>query len=313
MDLAERRGALGTLFGGAGRREPAPQGHRYMSLRSWIDKLGAGSQLLRGRKGKAPEPAVLREPERFPYGPFRWKTQLPAGTDYMILASPNLRAWVPVSQARASEAPIEYVDSDAPKFTCRFYRLLAGEVPSANVIGYASVSLPPGFSMISNPFDAPPSVSDTFKKWPDGTSVNRFDTRQFRLVENSIKAGKWTEPNERLLRGEGAIFFNPTADYKMISFVGEVCLGSLSAPIPAGFSLRGPLGPQGGNLVDDLGFPIADGDVVHLFDREHQKYMLHPYRDGKWPAGPPIVGIGEAFWIAKTEPRNWVQTVAITG
>jgi hypothetical protein len=282
-----------------------------MSLRSLIEKLGTGSRLLRRGQRQPMAPPVLREPERFPYGPFRWKAQLPAGTNYSVLASTNLRTWVPVFQGQAHDAPIEYIDSEAPKFTCRFYRLLTAEVQSANVIGYAAVSLPPGFSMIANPFDSPATVSDLFKNWPEGTSVNRFDTRQFRLVENIIKAGKWADPNEKLLRGAGAIFFNPTSDYKSASFVGDVCQGNLSAPIPSGFSLRGSLVPQAGNLVEDLGFPITEGDVIHLFDRERQKYSLHPYTADKWPAGHPVIGIGEAFWVAKTESRNWTQTLII--
>ena len=97
----------------------------------------------------------------------------------------------------------------------------------------------------------------------------------------------------------------------MASFVGEVCQGNLSTPIPSGFSLRGSLVPRAGNLVDDLSFPIAEGDVVHLFDRERQKYVLHPYTSGKWVAGQPLIGLGEAFWVAKTESRNWIQTLTI--
>jgi len=282
-----------------------------MSLRSFVKKLGAGPRFLRGRKSDLPAPPILREPERFPYGPFRCKTQLLPGSQYSVLASPNLRTWIPIHQGKAQDGPVEYLDSEAPKFTYRFYRLLTDEVYSANVIGYASVSLPPGFSIITNPFDSSATVEDTFKKWPDGTSLNRFDTRLFRLVENAIKAGKWLAPGEKLLRGEGAIFFNPTSDYKMASFVGEVRQGNLSAPVPSGFSLRASLVPQAGNLVEDLGFPIAEGDVIHLFDREQQKYFLHPYRDGKWPAGPPVVAVGEAFWVAKSESRNWVQNLII--
>lgn len=281
-----------------------------MSLRSLIDKLGGG-RFLRGRHNDLIAPPILREPERFPYGPFRWKSQLPPGTHYSVLASPNLQAWIPVVQGKVQEGPLEYVDSEAPKFSSRFYRLLVDEIYSANVIGYASVSLAPGFSMIANPFGSSATVSDTFKKWPDGTSFNRFDTRQFRLVENVIKSGKWLAPDEKLPRGEGAIFFNPTMDYRMASFAGEVCQGNLSVPVPSGFSLRASLVPKAGNLVDDLSFPIAEGDVIHLFDRERQKYMVHPYQDGKWPAGPPIVAVGEAFWVAKTEPHNWVQNLVV--
>jgi hypothetical protein len=165
--------------------------------------------------------------------------------------------------------------------------------------------------MIANPFDSSEAVSDTFKKWPDGTSLNKFDTRRFRLVENAVQRGRWMVPNEKLLRGEGAIFFNPTSDYKTASFVGEVCQGNFSLPIPSGFSLRGSLVPQAGSLTEDLGFPIADGDVVHLFDRDRQKYLLSPYSDGKWTAGQPVLAVGEAFWVAKTEPRNWIRNLII--
>jgi hypothetical protein len=282
-----------------------------MRLLSLIQKLGVASRFVRGGEGRPFVPPVLKEALRFPYGGFRWRTQLPKDSDYTVLASRDLRTWLPVLQETAREGLIEYIDSEAFKFPYRFYRLLTGELCSANVIGYASVSLPPGFSMIANPFDSSESVRDTFKKWPEGSSLNKFDTRLFRLVENAIGSGKWMDPNEKLLRGEGAIFFNPTTDYKTANFVGEVVQGNLSVPIPSGFSLRSSLVPQAGSLAEDLRFPIADGDVVHLFDRDQQRYLLYPYADGKWTAGQPVLGVAEAFWIAKTVPGNWIRNLVI--
>ena len=139
------------------------------------------------------------------------------------------------------------------------------------------------------------------------SSLNKFDTRLFRLAENAVEGGKWTNPSERLMPGEGAIFFNPTSDYKSFSFVGSVMQGNPSIPIPSGFSIRSSLLPQAGNL-EDLGFPIAEGDVIHLFDRDRQKYVLYPYEGGKWTEGPPLVSVGESFWVAKTEPGNWTRS-----
>lgn len=245
---------------------------------------------------------------RFPYGPFRFKASLAKGIEYRVLASTDLRTWNALMHGTASEATIEVIDSEAFKFTYRFYHMTAADRLSENVIGYASVSLPPGFSMIANPFHTNRTVSQTFERWPDGTTLNRFDTRLFRLSENAIKGGKWSNPTERLLPGEGAIFFNPTSDYKSASFVGEVLQGQLSQPVPSGFSIRSSLVPQAGNLQDDLHFPITNGDVIHLFDRDGQKYVLHPYADGKWTAGPPIIGVGESFWVAKTKPGNWIRS-----
>ena len=282
-----------------------------MGIRSLIQKLkGAGRS---GRTNPLAAPPTLSGATRFPYGPFRFKTRLGKGNAYIIEASTDFKTWTPVSKGISSAEEFEYVDSDASKFGHRFYRVLAGELLSNNVIGYAAVALPPGFSMIGNPLVSPENtVGKLFKDWPEGTSLNKFDTRLFRLAENTVKAKQWTNPSERLMPGEGAIFFNPTSDYKSHSFVGEVAQGQLSIPIPAGFSVRSSLVPLPGSL-EELGFPITNGDVIHLFDRDRQKYVLHPYEDDKWQAGPPVVSVGEAFWVAKTEPGNWTRNLRIAG
>jgi hypothetical protein len=256
-------------------------------------------------------PPCLGDAVRFPYGAFRFRTPLPKGTEYVILASSDLKIWSGISEGTAGLDPIEYLDSEAFKFSSRFYRVMAGEVCSRNVIGYVSFVLPPGFSMIANPLDGPSKrVSDLFKGWPDGTRLSKYDTREFCLEENVVKNGKWTNSSEKLMPGEGAIFFNPTSDYKSHSFVGEVLQGNLSVPIPPGFSIRSSLLPYQGSL-DELNFPIADGDVIHLFDRDRQQYALHPYENGKWTSGAPMMGLGESFWVAKAKPGNWVRKLSI--
>ena len=284
-----------------------------MKLNSLLQRIGSRAPFLGGAKHQSVNPPTLANAMRFPYGPFRFKTQLPKGVEFTVLASTDLRTWTNIGRGKGAEEAVEFIDSEAFKFSYRFYRVLAGEIASLNVIGYASVSLPPGFSMIGNPFASPDTIADTFKGWPDGTTLNKFDTTLFRLTENAVKQGKWTDAYEKLQNGEGAIFFNPTTDYKSASFTGEVIQGNLAMPIPAGFSVRSSLVPQAGNLVDDLGFPITNGDVIHLFDRERQKYVLHPYEDGKWSAGAPVVGVGEAFWVAKTEPGNWLRSFSAEG
>ena len=279
-----------------------------MNIQDLIAKVGDNK--WRG-KGEPVAPPALGDAVRFPYGPFSFKTRLRKGTDYVIEASTDLQHWNFIARDTASAETIEHIDSEAFKFSHRFYRVLAGGVLSLNVLGYASVTLPPGFSMIANPLDGPSnSVGEMFKGWPDGTTLNKFDTRFFRLAENEIKFGKWTNPGEKLLPGEGAIFFNPTSDYKSHSFVGEVMQGNLSIPIPSGFSIRSSLLPLAGSL-EELDFPISDGDVIHVFDRDRQTYVLYPYEGGKWTTGQPALSVGESFWVAKTEAGNWTRNLVI--
>jgi hypothetical protein len=91
-------------------------------------------------------------------------------------------------------------------------------------------------------------------------------------------------------------------------FVGEVMRGDLILPIPSGFSIRSSMVPLPGRLDGDLQLPMFDGDVVHLFDRDRQDYAIHTYRDGKWTPTPPVIAIGESFWIGRTTAGNWVQS-----
>lgn len=278
-----------------------------MKFNELFQKVGHGGFRKHAQAIAAP---LLFDPVRFPYGPFQFKTRLPKGTEFAVEACTDLKSWTPVSKGKASAEVVEYLDSEAFKHTYRFYRLNVAGVLSSNALGYAAVTLPPGFSMIANPFESGrAAVEDFFKGWPDGTSLNRFDTLLFKLAENVLKGGKWSNPGERLRPGEGAIFFNPTSDYKSVSFSGEVLEGNISIPIPSGFSMRSSMVPQPGSLVEDLAFPIAEGDVIHLFDRDRQQYVLYPFQGGKWSSGVPVLSVGEAFWVAKTEPGNWTKSV----
>src|SRR6266853_395941 len=95
-----------------------------------IEKIGAGAAFFARRKSEPVAPPILAEATRFPYGPFQFKTHLPKGTAYTIQACTDLRTWNTILEGVASEGTIDCVDSEAHEFSYRFYRLLAGEVPS---------------------------------------------------------------------------------------------------------------------------------------------------------------------------------------
>ncbi len=266
------------------------------------------TSLIHKNKAVAASAPSLSSAKRFPHGPFQFQVKLPSGFAYEIEASTDTKNWTSIASGTAQTDTVEHLDSDASKFSFRFYRAMCGELVSKNIVGYVSIALPPGFSMISNPLHAPSNtVGSLFSNLPDGATLCKFDTSLFRLTNNSLQDGKWSNPNEKLVPGEGGIFFNPTTDFKTINFVGDVSQGRLLNPIPSGMSIRSSLVPQPGRLNSDLGFPIAEGDVVHVFDRDQQKYVLYPFSAVEWERNPPVIGVGESFWISKTQPGNWVR------
>jgi hypothetical protein len=156
----------------------------------------------------------------------KFKAQVAKDSLYEVQATTNFKEWSSILKDTSSEE-IDFVDPAASKFSYRFYRLKVNGIYSRNIIGYVTVTLVPGFSMIANPLiGADNSVGHLFKGFPDGTMLAKYDSQVHRMTENSIKAEKWTNPAEKLLLGEGAVFFNPTFDYKPFSFVGDVSLQS---------------------------------------------------------------------------------------
>jgi hypothetical protein len=267
------------------------------------------------KKSKAVGPAtpVLGPGTRVPYGPFQFPIRINPGVKYELLVSTDLTHWATLAANKATADTFDYVDSDASKFSYRFYRLITETIGSENILGYTTISLPPGFTMISNPFKArDSSVATLLPGMPDGTTFDKFDTRLFKLTKNSVVGNRWVNPAETLVPGEGGIIFNPKSETKIVTFVGDVMHGSLFYPIPAGFSIRSSLLPQAGRLDSDLGFPFSEGDAVHLFDRDRQEYKIYTFGDSSWAANPPLVGVGESFWISKNSPGNWSRDFTVS-
>ena len=143
-----------------------------MERKNIFGSVGQSITGLFGRKSKAALKAPrLGSPARFPYGPFQFKFQIAKGISYEIHASSNLQAWEPISAEKSAGESVDYVDSDASKFSHRFYRVLTDTVCSDNVIGYASLNVPPGFSMIANPLHAPSNAVSAIL--PDLPSAHR--------------------------------------------------------------------------------------------------------------------------------------------
>jgi hypothetical protein len=260
----------------------------------------------------ANEPPRIVNPKRFPYGPFQFSLLLSRGVDFEVLASENLQHWRQLHTGRTTDARTEYVDGEASRFSHRFYAVKAAGMLTREVLGYATVTLRPGFAAISNPFRSPnATIGDIFPHWPDGTNLTRFDSRFYKLKKNEVGRGQWVDPNEPCGAGEGIIFFNPTDDYKTHSFVGEVCVGTRSMPLPAGVSLQGSILPQPGRISTDHKLPVAEGDAIYMFDPDRQDYQTHTFDGVKWGPSEPVIGTGEAFWIAKNKPGHWTTHVEV--
>jgi hypothetical protein len=109
--------------------------------------------------------------------------------------------------------------------------------------------------------------------------------------------------------GEGAFIYNPGAAFNAL-FVGEVKQGTLTTPIPAGFSIAASQVPQTGALDSVLGFPVVDGDTVYLFNNTTGAYAISGYEFGEWSI-VPTPKVGEAFFVNKVSAVIWSRDFTV--
>ena len=161
--------------------------------------------------------------------------------------------------------------------------------------------------MIANPFqNTAEHIGVILPNMPDGTALHKYSSTRHKMIETKFEQGRWSNPMEKFVAGEGGLFFNPTQETFALQFCGEVAQGQLMNPVPSGFSIRSALVSVAGQINTDLQFPLSEGDSVQIFNRDTQEYVTYDYPSKKWQTDPPVVGIGEAFWVEKGSPENWV-------
>jgi hypothetical protein len=199
-------------------------------------------------------------------------------------------------------------------------------VYSVNAVGYVNTALQSGFNLISNPLNNTATdgnlIKNLFGTLPDGSQVYLFNGTGFDIALVDELSGGLTGPanvlNHALIPGEG-VFVRVDAP-QTVTFVGEVPAGNLSNPIPAGFSVRSSQVPQAGKVVEDLKFPVADGDQIYLYNNASGKYNIYTadsLSDTGWdaPVGAPAVpsiDVGQAMFVQTATAKAWTRSFSIS-
>jgi hypothetical protein len=206
--------------------------------------------------------------------------------------------------------------------------LYAQTVTSINAVGYANVTIAPGFSMIGNQLNTSdnrlssilpdPLVGTRIFKW-NGASFSAYDYVQ---LPPFLGGGKKWDPdgNATLNPGEGAFIFNPATTNVTLTFVGEVVTDANSnISIPSGFAIISSPVPQSAALTTTLLFPAAPGDRVFRYNgtsyTAYDYITVPPFLGGgtRWDPSEPTPNVGEAFFSFKVSstPTPWNRNFTI--
>jgi hypothetical protein len=166
----------------------------------------------------------------------------------------------------------------------------------------AILPTPAGWSMIANPCNGgvtPISVFLPAAGVPGGTMLYKYNGVTFDLEVN-VGGLFWFPDLMTLSPGEGAFIDLPVA--AALGFGGVPLVGPNIIALGAGFTMCSP--PSGLGL---FAFPAAEGDMIFKFINASGTYDIYEVIFGAWEPAPPVIAVGESFWVLKSAPALWVQ------
>jgi hypothetical protein len=205
----------------------------------------------------------------------------------------------------------------------------AQTVYSANVVGYATVVIPPGpqFAFIANPLDSGNNVlTNTLQSLPLNSKVYKWDyansTFDKIFTRSSLGAGGWSSGSGTNTDnpGEGFVVQLPasyTTPFTNI-FVGNVIQGNFTNPIVPGYNALAFDVPVNSNVTNwnlNAVLPASPtGSKIYRWDLANQNFDLIYTRSslgaGGWSSGviPPI-NLGEGYFIFNNSANtyNWTN------
>jgi len=211
---------------------------------------------------------------------------------------------------------------------------MAQNVYSLNIVGYATVTVSPGYNLLANPLDAG-STNGAASIMPiiDGEYVLTWNGGSFTQVIYDSTVGGWVQADDAtpsvppsLPPGKGFFFFNPLSTATNFTFVGQVVPGpgsSNSIPLNPGYNLVGSALPAAVGTITNspVSLPIIDGMYILQWISGAYKEVIYDSTvvpGGPWvqaddatPTAAPGYTIGSGAFIFNplTTTVNWVQSL----
>ena len=193
-----------------------------------------------------------------------------------------------------------------------------GNVYSLNIVGYATVTIPPGYSLLANPLSAgATNGANEIMPIINGELILTWTGTQFAQTGYDSDFGGWVGADgstaaapPSLPPGKGFFFFNPVAATN-VTFVGQVVPNpgaTNQIPLAAGYNLVGSAIPATVAAVTNapVSLPVINGMLLLTWDPVGKKYIQNGYdtdfggwvgADGSTAAAPPAYSIGQGFFF----------------
>jgi hypothetical protein len=210
-----------------------------------------------------------------------------------------------------------------------FFRVGGGPY-STNIVGFATVTVPPGYSLLANPLDAgATNGANEIMPILNGEIILTW----YGKVMYDSTAGGWVTLDgatpaqpPSLPPGEGFFFYNPNPTPTNFTFVGQVVPGPSSTHCmnsEPGYNLIGSPLPATVDTITNVPvqFPIIDGMIIVEWIGGRYVQTMYDSTAGGWvqiddttPSVAPPYSIGQGFFLfnPSTVPLIWCQSLALS-
>jgi hypothetical protein len=203
------------------------------------------------------------------------------------------------------------------------------QVYSVNGVGYTTLDLPQGFSMIANQLNnGDNNLNTVIPTAPIGSTIGKWDNASQSFLPDDTYFGPayggWVDAGfaptaTTLSPGEGA-FIN-MAGPGSITLVGEIPQGDLTVPIGPFFNIISQPTPQAAGVAA-TGLPASVGDVISFWDNTTQSFegdltyfgpAYGGWVDTAFTPVDPTPAVGESFYYNSAAPSSvdWNRTFSI--
>jgi hypothetical protein len=194
---------------------------------------------------------------------------------------------------------------------------MRAQVYSSNIVGYATVTVAPGYNLLANPLSSGvTNGANEIMPIFDGELILTWTGARFRQVGYDSGFGGWVGADGQTLShpptlypGSGFFFFNPLPTETNVTFVGEVVPGPGSTncvAIVPGFSLLASRLPATVNQITNspVSLPVLDGMIILQWSGSNYSQTGFDSGFGGWvgpdgqtPSAAPPYSIGQGFFL----------------
>ena len=206
-----------------------------------------------------------------------------------------------------------------------------GNVYSLNIVGYATVTIPSGYSLLANPLSAgATNGANEIMPILDGEIILTWNGTKYNQVGYDSGFNGWVGADGQtpasppsLPPGQGFFFYNPLAATN-VTFVGQVVPNpgtTNSINLASGYNLVGSAIPATVAQITNapVSLPVIDGMILLQWDNAHTKYVQTGFdsgfngwvgADGQTPSAAPPYSIGQGFFFYNPlAPTTWKQSL----